>query len=99
MVIVPFEDNFDFTSANIPVQIADVLAKNQCINVEQKFQEVNRWITWVELMERDMRGTQLMKKENDPRWKSQKDYTELINVFKKYTQDTNNTTQRINDGQ
>ncbi|WP_024955789.1 ankyrin repeat domain-containing protein [Sulfurospirillum arcachonense] len=82
---------------NLP-EIADALLKKECMNIDKKMKAFGGGkITWVELMERDMRGTQQMKKENDPRWKTQKDYTKLIKVFKKYTKDTN-TTQRINDG-
>jgi hypothetical protein len=39
-----------------------------------------------------------MIKENDKRWKSRKDYTKLIKVFKKYTKQDIKATQRINDG-
>ncbi len=93
----------DFTqfvlNYNLP-EIADVLLQYQCMNKNATYKGLGgERITWVEYMERNMSHTQLMKKENDPRWKSRKDYTKLINVFKKYTQDTNNTTQRINDGQ
>ncbi|ACZ12016.1 ankyrin repeat domain-containing protein [Sulfurospirillum deleyianum] len=81
---------------NLP-EVADILLKYQCISANEKRQNFGQESTWIELMERDMRGTQQMKNDNDPRWKIQKDYTELIKVFKKYTKDTN-TTQRINDG-
>ena len=91
----------DFTNFvlnyNLP-EIADVLLQYQCINKNAKYKGLGgERLSWIEWMERDMRGTQQMKNDNDPRWKIQKDYTELIKVFKKYTKDTN-TTQRINDG-
>ncbi len=82
---------------NLP-EAADVLLKYQCMDANEKRKQFGREITWIEMMERDMRGTQQMKNDNDPRWKKQKDYTKLIEVFKKYTKQDINVTQRINDG-
>jgi ankyrin repeat protein len=81
---------------NLP-EIANILAKNQCIDVDQKLQEINRMITWIYWMKREMENKEEMKRTNDPRWKSIPDYIELIKVFKKYSKNTN-TTKRINDG-
>lgn len=92
------DDFTDFVlNYNLP-EIADVLLQYQCMNKNAKHKGLGgERLSWLEWMERDMRGTQQMKNDNDPRWKKEKDYTELIKVFKKYTKDTN-TTQRINDG-
>ncbi len=87
-------------SYNLP-EIADVLLKYRCINVNEKRINFGRSQTWIELMEIDMRGTQQMKDDNDSGWKLQKDYTELLKVFKKYSkkyQKENNITQGIANG-
>ena len=82
---------------NLP-EVADVLFKYRCINLDSKYKGLGgEEITWVEWMERHMNMTQQMKHDHDPRWKTRKDFTKLIKVFKKYTQDTN-TTERINNG-
>ena len=82
---------------NLP-EVADVLFKNKCMDTHEKRKNLGNGITWTEMMEKYMLDTKSMIKENDKRWKSRKDYTKLIKVFKKYTKQDINATQRINDG-
>jgi hypothetical protein len=79
---------------NLP-RLADIMAKYECLDVDKS--QYSDMPSWIRNMEMHMSNREWMKDKNDLRWKSQKDYTELIKVFKKYTKDTN-ITQRINDG-
>ena len=79
---------------NLP-EMANVLFKYQCMNINAKFKGLGgEKITWVEWMERHMKNREWMKEKDDERWKKEEDYTELIKVFKKYTKQDNNTTQK-----
>lgn len=79
---------------NLP-KLADIMATHECLDVDKS--QYSNMPSWIRNMEMLMTNREWMKEKNDPRWKKEKDYTELIKVFKKYTKDTN-TTQRINDG-
>ena len=79
---------------NLP-KLADIMATHECLDVDKS--QYSNMPSWIRKMEMLMTNREWMKEKNDPRWKKEKDYTELIKVFKKYTKDTN-TTQRINDG-
>lgn len=79
---------------NLP-KLADIMAKYECLDVDKsRYSNIPSWIRNMEML---MTNREWMKEKNDSQWKKEKDYTELIKVFKKYTKDTN-TTQRINDG-
>lgn len=79
---------------NLP-EVAEVLAKNKCINPDIEFRTIiGSWETWIQWMQIRINSKEHMKRDHNPRWRDEKDYSQLLKVFKKYSKESN-TTKRI----